>query len=280
MHRKLLLASVSAIAFSGSAALAADLPSRAPPPVYVPPAPIFTWTGIYVGGQIGYAWLNGNNNFTGFDPFTGFGIATNVGGTPNGVIGGANVGYNYQINQWVIGLEGSVDGTSLSNTAVANVPFLGGTLGINAHSTLPIEGSIRGKVGVAWDRALIYATGGVAFGGFNTDFNAFGTDFAGVPIFGSTSVSSTRVGWTVGGGIQYAVTNNWSVFAEYRYTNFGSVREALFPGLNGIAVTTPAGVVVTGGFLNDSRHIQQNLVQVGFDYKFDLFTPPPVVAKY
>jgi len=280
MHRKLLLASVSAIAFTGSAALAADLPSRAPPPVYMPPAPIFTWTGIYIGGQIGYAWTNGNNQFTGFDPFTGFGLATSVGGTPNGVIGGANVGYNYQINQWVLGLEGSVDGTSLSNTAVANVPLLGGTFGVNANSTLPIEGSIRGKLGVAWDRALIYATGGVAFGGFNTDFTGFGTGFGGVPIFGSTSVSSTRVGWTVGGGIQYAVTNNWSVFAEYRYTNFGSISQNLFPGLAGIAVTTPAGAIVTGAFLNGNRQIQQNLVQVGFDYKFDLFTPPPVVAKY
>lgn len=281
MHRKFLLASVSAIAFTGSAALAADLPSRAPPPVYVPPAPIFTWTGIYVGGQIGYGWLNGNNNFTGFDPVTGFGVATNVGGTANGVIGGANVGYNYQINQFVIGLEGTVDGTSISNTAVANVPLLGGTFGVTANSSIPIEGSIRGRLGFAWDRALIYATGGVAFGGFNTNFNGFGVGAGGVPIFGSTSVSDTRVGWTVGGGIQYAVTNNWSVRAEYRYTDFGSFNEALFPGLGGIGVTGPAGAIVRGAFLNGGdHHIQQNLVQVGFDYKFDLFTPPPVVAKY
>ena len=69
MYRKFLLASVGALALTGSAALAADLPSRAPPPVYLPPAPIFTWTGIYVGGQVGYAWTSGNNQFTGFDPF-------------------------------------------------------------------------------------------------------------------------------------------------------------------------------------------------------------------
>ena len=71
MYRKFLLASVGALALTGSAALAADLPSRAPPPVYLPPPPIFTWTGIYVGGQIGYAWASGNNDFTGFDPFFG-----------------------------------------------------------------------------------------------------------------------------------------------------------------------------------------------------------------
>src|ERR1700730_17622743 len=108
MYRKILLASVGAVALSGSAALAADLPSRAPPPVYLPPPAIFTWTGIYVGGQIGYAWTSGNNNFTGFDPFfnTGTFLSTSIGDTPSRVIGGAHVGYNYQINQFVLGLEG------------------------------------------------------------------------------------------------------------------------------------------------------------------------------
>jgi outer membrane immunogenic protein len=268
MYRKFLLASVGAFALTGSAAFAADLPSQAPPPVYLPPAPIFTWTGIYVGGQIGYAWASGNNNFTGFDPFgAGTFLSTSIGGTPSGVIGGANVGYNYQINQWVLGLEGSVDGTSLSNTAAAIFPD-GTTL--SAHSTADIQGSIRGKLGVAWDRALIYATGGVAFGGFNTDVSIANTGAlnGGNPFFASGNVSSTRVGWTVGGGIQYAVTNNWSVFAEYRYTNFGSIRENNF------------GALPKGAFFNGNRQINQNQVQVGFDYKFDLYGPGPVVARY
>ena len=274
MYRNILLASVGALALSGSAALAADLPSRAPPPVYLPPAPIFTWTGVYIGGQIGYAWASGNNNFTGYDPFFGTGtfLSTSVGGTPSGVIGGANVGYNYQINQWVLGLEGSVDGTSLSNTAAAVVPD--GTV-LTAHSTAVLQGSIRGKLGVAWDRALIYATGGVAFGGFNTNLSISnpGTTLVapGVPFFANGSVSTTRVGWTVGGGIQYAVTNNWSVFAEYRYTNWGSLNDT-----NNLVFSADPGV-----FFNGNRHLNQNQVQVGFDYKFDMFAPPPpVVSKY
>jgi outer membrane immunogenic protein len=135
MSRKFLLASVGALALTGSAALAADLPSRAPPPVYLPPAPVFTWTGIYVGGQIGYAWGGGSDNFTGYDPFSGLGIATSIGGTPNGVIGGANVGYNLQINQWVVGLEGSVDGTSLSTSTNASLPILGGLFNVNANTS-------------------------------------------------------------------------------------------------------------------------------------------------
>lgn len=274
MNRKILLASVGALALSGSAALAADLPSRAPPPVYLPPAPIFTWTGIYVGGQIGYGWTSGNNHFNGFDPNFGGGtfLATSIGGQPNGVIGGANVGYNYQINQWVLGLEGDVNGTSISNTAVAG--FADGT-SLSAHTNSDIQGSIRGKVGIAWDRALIYATGGVAFGGFNTDVNFANNGFGngGFPFFGTVNRSTTRVGWTVGGGVQYAVTNNWSVFAEYRYTNWGSIN----PGPFGGAALGPA---IGPAFFNGSRTINQNQVQVGFDYKFDLWAPPPVVAKY
>src|SRR6202030_2799234 len=154
MYRKMLLASVGAIALTGSAAFAADLPSRAPPPVYLPPPPIFTWTGIYVGAQIRGAW-----------------------GSPSGVIGGGHVGFNYQIPGWnwfsssgvVIGVEGTVDGTSLSKTTVVTFPgdFGGGTL--SAHTSADIQGSIRGRLGIAWDRVLIYGTGGVAFAGVNSD---------------------------------------------------------------------------------------------------------------
>jgi outer membrane immunogenic protein len=267
MYRKLLMASVGAIALAGSTAFAADLPSRAPPPVYLPPVPIFTWTGIYIGGQIGYAWASGNNNFTGFDPFFGPAggtfLSSSAGGTPSGVIGGANVGYNYQINQWVLGIEGSVDGTSLSNTAV--VAFPDGT-SLTAHTKADIQGSIRGRLGIAWDRALIYGTGGVAFGGFNTDVSILNPA---VPFFANGNVSNTRVGWTVGGGIQYAITNNWSVRAEYRYTNWGTLSDGRL-----------AAVAAPGVFFNGNRHLNQNQVQVGFDYKFDLFNPGPGVARY
>jgi outer membrane immunogenic protein len=273
MYRKILLASVGAIALTGPA-LAAE-PPPAPPPL--PPPPIFTWTGIYVGGQVGYAWTSGSNNFNGFDPITGAAIVTSLGQRPNGVIGGANVGYNYEFNQWpifsssgvVVGLEGTVDGTSLSNTggAASDVFF------VTAHSRSDIQGSIRGRVGLAWDRALIYATGGAAFGSFQTDISGSGTNpLTGTPFFGSTSISTTRTGWTVGGGIQYAVTNNWSVRAEYRFTDFGTINEALFSG--------QLNAVFPGASIVGNRRIQQNQVQVGFDYKFDLGYPAPIVAKY
>jgi outer membrane immunogenic protein len=261
MYRKLLLASAGAIALTGSAAMAAE-----PPPVYLPPPPIFTWTGIYIGGQVGYAWGTGANQFDGFvdDAF----LDTSVGGSPNGVIGGTHVGFNYQIPGWpmfsssglVIGLEGSVDGTSLTNTAVLAFPD-GSTLA--AHTNADIQGSIRGRLGIAWDRVLIFATGGVAFGGFNTTVSV-----SEPPFFASASRSNTRTGWTVGGGIEYAITNNWSIQAEYRFTDFGTIRNGDLAGL-------PADE-----FLNGQRRLQQNQVQVGFSYKFDWYTPAPIVAKY
>ena len=281
MIRKLLLASVGALALTGSAAFAADLPSRAPPPVYLPPVPVFSWTGIYVGGQVGYAWASGGFNTTGYDPLTGAVIDTSFGQNPNGVIGGAHVGYRYEIPQWnwfsssgiVLGIEGSVDGTSLTNQGVgfSDVFF------INAYSKNDIQGGIRGTLGIAWDRLYIYATGGAAFGGFTTDIWGEATIPAGLPnagqsFGGSTSVSTTRTGWTVGGGIEYAVTNNWFVKAEYRYTDFGTINEALFSG--------QLNTLFPGASIVGNRKVTGNQVQVGFDYKFDLFAPPPVVAKY
>jgi outer membrane immunogenic protein len=265
MLRRILMASVGAIALAGTA-VAADLPSPAPPPVYVPPVPIFTWTGVYVGGQVGYAWGNQSANFG-----DSFGLFDNVSYNGDGVIGGAHVGYNLQLSQFVIGLEGDVDGSSISK-GVSGVVFpLGGAFGsVNTsfNSNANVQGSIRGRVGYAWDRVLVYATGGVAFAGVNSDLSTstlFGTSY--------DAASNTRVGWTVGGGLEYAVTNNWSIRAEYRYSDFGQY--TVYP-------VNFAALGDTGAFIN--RHLTENRVQVGFSYKFDTAAPAPIapapVVKY
>ena len=200
MYRKFLLASVGAIALTGSAALAADLPSRAPPPVYLPPPPIFTWTGFYIGGQVGGAWGSGSGRFHAFDPDTNTFVDTSFGGNPSGVIGGGHVGFDYQIPGWnwfsssgvVIGVEGTVDGTSLSRTTVVTFPgdFGGGTL--SAHTSADIQGSIRGRLGIAWDRVLIYGTGGVAFAGVNSDVTLSGVDTKSCPSCPSSRQEAVR----------------------------------------------------------------------------------------
>src|SRR5271165_2851018 len=256
MLRRILLASVGAVALAGTA-VAADLPPPAPPPVYVPPVPIFTWTGVYVGAQIGYAWGNQNVNLG--DNFGAFATASN---SANGAIGGAHVGYNLQLNQFVLGLEGDVDGSSLSKSTSGVIFPLGIATFATYNSNADVQGSIRGRVGYAFERVLLYATGGVAFLGTNANLTT------GFPFFSYDAVSNTLVGWTVGGGLEYAVTNNWSIRAEYRYADFG--QSTVYP--------TSFAVNDFGAFIN--RHVTENRVQVGFSYKFDLAAPAPVVSKY
>jgi outer membrane immunogenic protein len=241
MVRKILMSTV--VLFGAmSVAAAADLPTQKGPPVYAPPPPIFTWTGVYIGGQLGYEWGHAGT-FVATGPSTG----PFPGMNPSGVVGGGHVGYNYQFGQFVAGLEGDVNGAGYGAS---------NTFGGVGYSTSEyINGSVRGRLGVAWDRALIYATGGAAFGDFT---NSFGT------ATGTNSLNTTRVGWTVGGGVEYALDNNWSLRAEYRYTDYGR--------LNEYSPTALVGAV--------SQHETDNRVQAGFSYKFDLGGPAPVAAKY
>jgi outer membrane immunogenic protein len=251
MIRRLLLATVSAATMAAGSALAADLPSSAPPPVYIPPAPHFTWTGVYAGGQIGWAQANNNGSISNGPYYTSYGYES------QGVIGGAHVGYNLQVNQFVVGLEGSVDGLSLDKSVSTNV----GPRPVNYAQDSHVQGSIRGRFGVVGsERWLVYATGGAAFASINAALESPTTYDA---------TSNARVGWTLGGGLEYAITPNWSARVEYRYSDFNG--QAFYP-------TSFSSAAGSGADVN--RRYTQNQVQAGFSYKFDLAAPVPVVAKY
>jgi outer membrane immunogenic protein len=244
MLSKFLLSSSLLLAMAASAA-AADLPSEKGPPVYAPPPPpAFSWSGVYLGGQVGYGWGTSN-------------VTTNGVGVPNlsqsGVVGGAHIGYNYQVSQFVFGLEGDVNGSSERDSALDFVPAGVVDYGVRKN----VDASIRGRIGYAFDRVLVYATGGAAYGNFRTNYND-GTSF--------NSFNDGRIGWTVGGGLEYAIDNNWSVRAEYRYTDYGHINDTPF---------------LLGAFNSVSQHIRDNRVQAGFSYKFDMFAPPaPIISKY
>ena len=263
MSPKTSLACAGAFAAAATLAGSAFAAEPVPPP---PPPPVFTWTGLYVGGQIGYAW--------GHDPVVWSGISNDdelafgtFSHSPQGVIGGAHVGFNLQYNPWlVIGLEGSVDGTSLSNTLAVpvNDVFLDTPGVITSSSQADVQGSLRARIGIALDRALIYGTGGVAFTGFNTTIIDTTGFFTGVPGTNAT-FSNTRAGWTAGGGLEYAVTDNWWVRAEYRYSNFGHTTDFPFVGV----LPFPNSFVFLG------HHLTENQVQVGFSYRFDWTIPAP-----
>ena len=161
--RKALLTSVALIALSGSA-LAADLPNTKGPPVFAPPPPVFSWTGFYIGAQGGYEWGRTSGALY-TDP------GAFIEGLPSydgsGVVGGGHLGYDYQVSQFVIGLEGDVEGSSYSGTGADP----GGVLPFSSYSTrIPIQGSIRGRFGIAWDRVLFYAVGGVELAAIDNDY--------------------------------------------------------------------------------------------------------------
>ncbi|ARN83889.1 TonB-dependent siderophore receptor [Methylocystis bryophila] len=258
---------------------ATPAPWLLPAPTASPSLPSFTWTGFYTGGQVGYG-LGLNDGWESWSTAQGQSGQSNLGSGATGVIGGAHVGYNQQFDQWVLGLEGSVDGATLTKNAEVLAPSIvgqalngscvlfqcfgstGGTVTSIVHSG--VQGSVRARAGYAFGRLLPYATGGVAFGTFKSDAQLFGTDLDGLTNFAASgAASTTRVGWTAGAGVEYAVNNHWSLRAEYRYSDFGHL---------GIS-TDPSAV---GAVFALDRHLDQQQVQVGFSYK--LFAGPELEA--
>ena len=240
---------VLASALIGSAAFAADLPSTKGSPDFVPPPPAFSWSGVYFGGQIGYEW--GQTSSSIYAPSGALRVSNPISNNTGG-FGGGHAGYNYQINQFVVGLEGDINGSSYTGS-VRNAG------GFVVRDRLAVDGSIRARAGVAFDRILVYGTGGVAFGSIRNSV----TDPTGF----IESHDTGRVGWTAGGGVQYALDPNWSVRAEYRYTDYGRYDVAF-------------DQVASSPFEERVRDYDHR-VEIGFSYKFDAPPPPaPVVGKY
>ncbi|CAN7591694.1 porin family protein [Brucella pseudogrignonensis] len=172
-------------------------------PVPVVAAPVFSWTGGYLGGQIGYGW--GKSRFS--NEFT----AINV--KPDGFLGGLYAGYNFDLgNSFVLGIDGDVTYNNLKDS------YSETDLGVtdSLESKLRWSGAVRARAGVAMDRFLPYIAGGVAFGSVkNTLSSTDGIDEV------SVSQSKTLTGWTAGAGVDYAATDNVIVRLEYRYTDYG-----------------------------------------------------------
>ena len=187
-------------------AAAADLPGRgaavSPAPIFSPGAP-YTWTGFYAGLNAGYGWGSFHRA-----------ASTILSDTSGGVVG-AQLGYNYQFGSLVVGLEGDVNASWLSGNRSP-------AAGVATRGSQDWFGTLRGRVGFAADRALIYGPAGYA--GAQVKANIVNT--VAVPAFVETT-SSWQHGWALGGGIEYAFTNRISAKAEYLYMNLGS--RVLFP---------------------------------------------------
>jgi outer membrane immunogenic protein len=256
--KKLLFAGVAFATLIGTAH-AADMYVKAP--VY---APAFTWSGCYVGGNIGGAWSHSNFT-TSLEPGTHLGLAANVAAvgaagtgsaTDGGIIGGGQAGCNWQVGAWVWGIEGDFDGLSADPTFNGGgVLTTGNGFAITNAMKADWLATVRPRLGYAFNRSLIYVTGGAAFMHLSYAQTYSDTLFAGV---GSSSASSTQAGWTVGGGWEYAWTNNWSTKVEYLYAHFSSISS-----VGGIVSTTGGTNVLQG-----SGDFSTQVVRAGLNYKF------------
>jgi outer membrane immunogenic protein len=268
------VAVVALTAVGAVAAQAADLPTRkeAPAPIFVPPP--FTWTGFYVGVNAGGIWPSGSRNASILDTnpataaFVTAGFPGGLGSQSAGFIGGGQAGYNWQTGAFVLGVETDFDGSTLSKkfnnigSPFAAATGLGGDfLTVNGKNSLTWLGTTRARLGFVVtpdNRLMIYATGGVAYGGGNSQFSVFdathGAIFSGTP-------SSSRVGWVIGGGAEYAVTNNITIKGEYLYADLGSTN---FNTTQNIAATTFfPGVSATGKIAWNA-----SIFRAGVNYKF------------
>jgi outer membrane immunogenic protein len=190
--KRFLLAGLGLLALAAAIpAQAADLPRGMPYKAPAAYAPMYNWTGFYLGIQGGGGWGDSDWN----------GLA--VGNSPGGGMIGGTVGYNWQGigSPWVFGLEGDIAWTNIKDSVACGA--------FSCETKNNWFGTARGRVGYAWDRWMPYVTGGVAFG----DIDANRTGFAGS--------SDTNAGWTVGAGIEGVIAGNWTAKLEYLYADIG-----------------------------------------------------------
>ena len=229
--RTSLLIGICSAAFVAAPAMAADLPVKAPPPPLPPP---FSWTGLYIGANIGGAWSHSSIN----DSVTG----ASLGFDNSGFIGGGQIGFNYQINQFVLGVEWDIDGTSINKTGPGVVTAFGtlqGSVNTDWVSTL------TGRIGLGWDRWLFYFKGGGAWVQNSATLTNLTTG-------ASISASNTNTGWVAGVGAEWAWNGPWSAKIEYDHVELDSFSSAV-PFIAADRFTT-------------SRNI--DMVKFGINYRF------------
>ena len=271
-----LFAAVILASALADGALAADLPSIKGPPA-LEPAPVSTWTGFYAGVNAGWASINGTGKETCYNPAgilfgRGCGLPPNEPINASGFLGGAQIGYNWQVSRLLFGVETDFQGAALKGSSFSSgrVALVGG--GLSPLGTLTVDerlswlGTLRGRAGFLVTPALLlYGTGGLAYGGASVDYDR---SFPAISYMSSRS--GTKVGWTAGGGAEYALANNWSVKAEGLFYDLGSITSQ-----NG---STP---VATGFTAGRNFRLEGAIARVGLNYRFGWAAPAtPLVAKY
>jgi outer membrane immunogenic protein len=253
MRRSLVLAGLGALVAAQTAS-AADMAVKAIAPVAVPS----NWTGFYLGGQVGGGWAsNTQTNITGTTAFLPGTVLNAL--TPSGFIGGVYGGYNYQINQYLVGIDADYswadltgNATDLSNTGVA-----GGRTTVRS-ATVKSLATVTGRLGYVFNNNwLFFGKGGWAWSSWSgssttTNSTTGATTSAGID-------STNRNGWTLGTGVEWAFAAHWSAKLEYDYVNFSTVN------FNSTDTAVPAGTVTNPA---RSATSYMNIVEVGAAYRF------------
>lgn len=229
--KRLLIATTALTALAASAAVAADIPAARMPAKAPVMAPLYNWTGFYIGGHIGGGWAD-------IDATSNTGVAW--GSTSSAFIGGAQMGYNWQISQFVLGIEGDFSWTDGSKTS--GFATLGG-VPLQLRGDWDWTATIAGRFGYAADRVLFYGKLGAGWSRTSARLQTAGGAVV-------ATNDNTNVGLLVGGGIEYAFTQNWTGKLEYNYLALG---DRTFAGPGGTIITADPDV---------------HMFKAGVNYKF------------
>jgi outer membrane immunogenic protein len=231
-------------------------------PVYVQPG--YDWTGAYIGVNVGYSWgrsADTSSLSAGSGPVL-FGDINRS--KMNGVVGGGQIGYNWQMQSWLWGFEADFQGSSQrsnhSHTCPTGVCTPGNAVPVTISQKLDWFGTVRGRAGVLVSpTVLVHATGGLAYGQVDSDST----------LVGATRASNINAGWTVGGGLEGVIGGDWTAKLEYLYLDLGRVS-----GTFQSSIVAAGGTTLLLGSFNS--RIIDNILRVGPNYKFS----GPVIAKY
>jgi len=261
---KKLLTSVSFIVLSSATVLAADLPMKAAP--MMAPAPVFSWTGCYIGGHVGAGTMRDSNTTDG-SVVSGLELSLLGGGnngTGTGAIAGGQVGCNYQDGNFVFGLEGEGYWSGIKTTTGFSLP---NEVTVTETAKNKNDFSIAARAGIAFDRTFVYGKAGWVWGAFDFGFNE-AVNGDGITVL-SVAQSGNLNGLLLGVGVEHALTRNWTVKLEYNFLNYGSkfLNSTVCEG----AVCEPFG--------SSSQHASKQIFKVGANYLFN-WGAAPLAARY
>jgi outer membrane immunogenic protein len=264
--------------------------------------PAYSWTGFYVGGNVGYSWGRANNDWNFYAPGTNkppdqficapTGLAFCASGSDSsklsGAIGGLQAGYNWQMENFLVGIETDLQLSGQKGDQIFNAAN-NATVSAPYTQKLTWLGTLRGRVGFTANRWMAYATGGLAYGRVTVDGSATTLGLTPCsPTGGSTPIVTcplagwsngfTKVGWTVGAGVEGAITNNWSWRVEYLHVDLGKMNTAIATLPADYLIATNSSNIIAPGAGTISSRMTDEIVRVGLNYKFGNYYAP-IVSK-